>query len=184
MRSLPGFAGHRPAFHGGFCVLDGLFLHGRRVPANLPVGRDLTIRCKIENGRYYCALGRSFLGIDWQPTRSTRALLSARSATIRPQPMWLPPKTGSLPRGRLSPSRRASRSRRVTIRTSPGPPDEPRDRTIKALRTENRNLKSKLDRVVNSDRAGATTRSRRKMTTRVQAFHVLESRREASDLWW
>jgi hypothetical protein len=29
------------------------------MPANLPVGRDLTIRCKIENGRYYCALGRS-----------------------------------------------------------------------------------------------------------------------------
>jgi hypothetical protein len=27
------------------------------VPANLPVGRDLTIRRKIENGRYYCVLG-------------------------------------------------------------------------------------------------------------------------------
>ena len=26
------------------------------MPANLPVGRDLTIRRKIENGRYYCAL--------------------------------------------------------------------------------------------------------------------------------
>jgi hypothetical protein len=25
------------------------------MPANLPVGRDLTIRRKIENGRYYCA---------------------------------------------------------------------------------------------------------------------------------
>jgi hypothetical protein len=25
----------------------------------LPVGRDLTIRCKIENGRYYCAFSRS-----------------------------------------------------------------------------------------------------------------------------
>jgi hypothetical protein len=37
--------------------LDGLFLHGRRVPANLPVGRDLTIRCKIESSRYYCAFG-------------------------------------------------------------------------------------------------------------------------------
>jgi hypothetical protein len=29
------------------------------MPANLPVGRDLTIRCKIENGWYYCAFGRS-----------------------------------------------------------------------------------------------------------------------------
>jgi hypothetical protein len=29
------------------------------MPANLPVGRDLTIRRKIENGRYYCAFGRS-----------------------------------------------------------------------------------------------------------------------------
>jgi hypothetical protein len=29
------------------------------VPANLSFGRDLTIRRKIENGRYYCALGRS-----------------------------------------------------------------------------------------------------------------------------
>jgi hypothetical protein len=27
------------------------------MPANLPVGRDLTIRRKIENGRYYCAVG-------------------------------------------------------------------------------------------------------------------------------
>jgi hypothetical protein len=48
-----------PPSTAGFVFLDGLFLHGRRVPANLPVGRDLTIRCKIENGRYYCALGRS-----------------------------------------------------------------------------------------------------------------------------
>jgi hypothetical protein len=29
------------------------------MPANLSVGRDLTIRCKIENGWYYCAFGRS-----------------------------------------------------------------------------------------------------------------------------
>jgi hypothetical protein len=57
--SFPGFAGHRPAFHGGFCVSRWAVLHGRRVPANLPVGRDLTIRCKIENRRYYCAFGRS-----------------------------------------------------------------------------------------------------------------------------
>jgi hypothetical protein len=28
--SFPGFAGHRPAFHGGFCVSRWLFLHGRR----------------------------------------------------------------------------------------------------------------------------------------------------------
>ena len=55
--NFPGFAGHRPAFHGGFCVSRWAILHGRRVPANLPVGRDLTIRCKIENGRYYCAVG-------------------------------------------------------------------------------------------------------------------------------
>jgi hypothetical protein len=55
--NFPGFAGHRPAFHGGFCVSRWAVLHGRRVPANLPVGRDLTIRCKIENGRYYCAVG-------------------------------------------------------------------------------------------------------------------------------
>jgi hypothetical protein len=29
------------------------------MPANLSFGRDLTIRRKIENGRYYCAFGRS-----------------------------------------------------------------------------------------------------------------------------
>jgi hypothetical protein len=58
-RIIPGFAGHRPAFHGGFCVSRWAVLHGRRMPANLPVGRDLTIRRKIENGRYYCAFGRS-----------------------------------------------------------------------------------------------------------------------------
>jgi hypothetical protein len=42
--------------------LGASVLHGRRMPANLPVGRDLTIRCKIENRRYcryYCAFGRS-----------------------------------------------------------------------------------------------------------------------------
>ena len=39
--------------------LDGLFSTAGAVPANLPVGRDLTIRRKIENGRYYCAFGRS-----------------------------------------------------------------------------------------------------------------------------
>jgi hypothetical protein len=37
------------------CFWVLVVLHGRRVPANLPVGRDLTIRRKIENGRYYCA---------------------------------------------------------------------------------------------------------------------------------
>ena len=55
--NFPGFAGHRPAFHGGFCVSRWAVLHGRRMPADLPVGRDLTIRRKIENGRYYCAVG-------------------------------------------------------------------------------------------------------------------------------
>jgi hypothetical protein len=39
--------------------LDGLFSMAGAVPANLPVGRDLTIRRKIENGRYYCAFCRS-----------------------------------------------------------------------------------------------------------------------------
>ena len=58
--SFPGFAGHRPAFHGGFCVSRwAISPCAGRVPANLPVGRDLTIRRKIENGRYYCAFGRS-----------------------------------------------------------------------------------------------------------------------------
>jgi hypothetical protein len=56
--NFPGFAGHRPAFHGGFCVSRWAILHGRRMPADLPVGRDLTIRCKIESGRYYCAFCR------------------------------------------------------------------------------------------------------------------------------
>jgi hypothetical protein len=44
-----------PPSTAGFVFLDGLFLRGRHMPANLPVGRDLTIRRKIENGRYYCA---------------------------------------------------------------------------------------------------------------------------------
>jgi hypothetical protein len=29
--SFPGFAGHRPAFHGGFCVSKWAVLHGRRI---------------------------------------------------------------------------------------------------------------------------------------------------------
>jgi hypothetical protein len=37
----------------------GYFSVAGAVPANLPVGRDLTIRRKIENGRYYCAVPRS-----------------------------------------------------------------------------------------------------------------------------
>jgi len=47
------------------------------VPANLPVGRDLTIRRKIENGRYYCAFGRSKAHdrIQGTTSRSTRAVL-------------------------------------------------------------------------------------------------------------
>jgi hypothetical protein len=36
----------------------GYFSTAGAVPANLPVGRDLTIRRKIENGRYYCAFWR------------------------------------------------------------------------------------------------------------------------------
>jgi hypothetical protein len=34
----------------------GYFSTAGAVPANLPVRRDLTIRRKIENGWYYCAL--------------------------------------------------------------------------------------------------------------------------------
>jgi hypothetical protein len=33
----------------------GYFSRAGPMPANLSVGRDLTIRRKIENGRYYCA---------------------------------------------------------------------------------------------------------------------------------
>jgi hypothetical protein len=63
-------------------------------------------------------------------TSRSRALLSARSATIRPRPMWLPPKTGGLPRGRLSPSRRtsdpgASPSERRQGRRTRRAPDDP-----------------------------------------------------------
>jgi hypothetical protein len=54
-RTFPALPDTGPPSTAGFVFLDGLFLHGRRVPANLPVGRDLTIRRKIENGRYYCA---------------------------------------------------------------------------------------------------------------------------------
>jgi len=45
-----------PPSTAGFVFLDRLFSVAGAVPANLPVGRDLTIRRKIENGRYYCAL--------------------------------------------------------------------------------------------------------------------------------
>jgi hypothetical protein len=72
--NFPGFAGHRPAFHGGFCVSRWAVLHGQRVPANLPVGRDLTIRRKIENGRYYCAFWL-FETNQGTRSRSTRAVL-------------------------------------------------------------------------------------------------------------
>ena len=48
-----------PPSTAGFVFLDGLFSTAGAVPADLPVGRDLTIRRKIENGRYYCALGHS-----------------------------------------------------------------------------------------------------------------------------
>jgi hypothetical protein len=56
-RAFPALPDTGPPSTAGFVFLDGLFLRGRRVPANLPVGRDLTIRRKIENGRYYCAFG-------------------------------------------------------------------------------------------------------------------------------
>ena len=45
----------------------GYFSVGRRMPADLPVGRDLTIRRKIENGRYYCAFDRSKAHIESGP---------------------------------------------------------------------------------------------------------------------
>jgi hypothetical protein len=38
-----------PPSTAGFVFLDGLFSVAGAVPANLPVGRDLTIRRKIEN---------------------------------------------------------------------------------------------------------------------------------------
>jgi hypothetical protein len=46
-----------PPSTAGFVFLNGLFSTAGAVPANLAFGRDLTIRRKIENGRYYCAVG-------------------------------------------------------------------------------------------------------------------------------
>jgi len=59
-RTFPALPDTGPPSTAGFVFLDGLFSMAGAVPANLPVGRDLTIRRKIENGRYYCAFGRSF----------------------------------------------------------------------------------------------------------------------------
>jgi hypothetical protein len=58
--------------------LDGLFSTAGAVPANLPVGRDLTIRRKIENRRYYCAFGRS------------KAMIESghHVALLKPSPGW------------------------------------------------------------------------------------------------
>jgi hypothetical protein len=68
---FPALPDTGPPSTAGFVFLDGLFLRGRRAPANLPVGRDLTIRRKIENGRYYYAFCRS----NRTTSRSTRAVL-------------------------------------------------------------------------------------------------------------
>src|ERR1700683_3849519 len=59
IRTFPALPDTGPPSTAGFVFLDGLFSTAGGVPANLPVGRDLTIRRKIENGRYYCAFGRS-----------------------------------------------------------------------------------------------------------------------------
>jgi hypothetical protein len=56
---FPALPDTGPPSTAGFVFLDGLFSTAGAVPANLPVGRDLTIRRKIENGRYYCAFCRS-----------------------------------------------------------------------------------------------------------------------------
>jgi hypothetical protein len=76
--SFPGFAGHRPAFHGGFCV-SGFwwFSAAGDVPAELPISCDLRRFVQSENGWYYCALGRSKSPSSNQGTtsRSTPALL-------------------------------------------------------------------------------------------------------------
>jgi hypothetical protein len=56
-RAFPALPDTGPPSTAGFVFLDGLFSTAGAVPANLPVGRDLTIRRKIENGRYYCAFG-------------------------------------------------------------------------------------------------------------------------------
>jgi hypothetical protein len=53
----------------------GYFSTAGPMPANLSFGRDLTIRRKIENGRYYCAFGRSKASNQGTTSRSTRALL-------------------------------------------------------------------------------------------------------------
>jgi hypothetical protein len=52
------------------------------MPANLPVGRDLTIRRKIESGRYYCAFGRSKASNQGTTSRSTRALLAGHRSDL------------------------------------------------------------------------------------------------------
>jgi hypothetical protein len=57
-RTFPALPDTGPPSTAGFVFLDGLFSTAGAVPANLPVGRDLTIRRKIENGRYYCAFCR------------------------------------------------------------------------------------------------------------------------------
>jgi hypothetical protein len=74
---FPALPGTGPPSTAGFVFLDGLFSTAGAMPANLPVGRDLTIRRKIENGRYYCAFGRSKAHHPIRAPRraQTRALL-------------------------------------------------------------------------------------------------------------
>jgi hypothetical protein len=60
----------------------GYFSTAGPMPANLSFGRDLTIRRKIENGRYYCAFGRSKASNQGTTSRSTRALLKAIEAAV------------------------------------------------------------------------------------------------------
>jgi integrase len=73
-RAFPALPDTGPPSTAGFVFLDGVISTAGPMPANLPVGRDLTIRRKIENGRYYCAFGRPNRNRAPHP-RSTRALL-------------------------------------------------------------------------------------------------------------
>ena len=54
---IPGFAGHRPAFHGGFRVSRWRFSTAGPMPANLPVGRDLADSVQPKN-QFMCGNAR------------------------------------------------------------------------------------------------------------------------------
>jgi hypothetical protein len=73
-----------PPSTAGFVFLDGLFSVAGAVPANLSFGRDLTIRRKIENGWYYCALGlrspSSNQGTERNPRGPERAIRDHQAA--------------------------------------------------------------------------------------------------------